>query len=239
MSTKTAIITPPHTEVAIFKGDSTLVQQCYDQLHQEIMSGAVLPGAKLKVQPLMARFNMGQGPVREALSRLTATGLVEASENKGFRVMRMSETDVRDTYAIFTYIENLALELAIKHGDAAWEGSVVAALHLLSLVEGDEANDPYEVWAKRNYDFHVALIAGCNSPTLLDMRRRLYMKFDRYCRMAFNATNKNLPANHEEHRKMAGAVLSRNVALTREINTYHINANREMIIAKLKECNLI
>lgn len=238
MKTK-AFVTPILSTDITFTAESTLVQQCYDKLQQEIMQNILKPGEKLKVQHLMKRFSIGQGPIREALSRLSAFGLAEATENKGFRVARTSEADITDTYNTFTHIENLALELAIKHGNHTWEGSVVAALHTLSLVEREESTEPYATWAERNYNFHVALISGCNSPLLLEIRYRLYMKFDRYCRMAFEVSNRNLPTNHTEHRELAEAVLKKDVALAHKINTHHINANRELIIEKLKSLKLI
>jgi len=238
MTTK-AISTPAPTAVAPFTTENTLVQQCYNLLQQEITHNALKPGTKLKVQHLMKRFGIGQGPIREALSRLSAFGLVEATENKGFRVARISEADVRDTYNTFTHIENLALELAMLHGDHTWEGSVVAALHTLSLVEREDSSEPYSTWAERNYNFHVALISGCNSPLLLEIRHRLYMKFDRYCRMTFEMSGRNLPTNHAEHKELAEAVLRRDIKRAKEINTYHVNGNQNVIVEKLKTLGLI
>ena len=229
----------------VFTSENTLVQQCYEQLQNDIIAGVLKPGEKLKVERLKERFNVGQSPVREALSRLSAFGLVEAKENKGFRVARVSEVDIRDTYAMFTSIENMALDLAIKHGDDAWESAMVAALHSLSLAEGKDSAIHYPTWAERNYNFHVALISGCGSPILLDIRRHLYMRFDRYCHMAYQIatenvfTTENLVANHEEHKKMVAAMLGRDSKKVQELMSYHINANLEAIIQKLRLNNLI
>src|ERR1700722_531916 len=167
-----------------FKSDQTFSQQCYEQLKQEIIDGTLLPGQKIKTSIIKERFAIGQSPIREALSRLVSLGLVHVQDNKGFRVASLSEQNVRDIYHTFARIENLALTLAIKHGDDAWEAAIVGALHQLELVEMRQAHTvDYDPWAQANYNFHVALIAGCNSPTLLDIRKDLYMKFDRYCRL--------------------------------------------------------
>jgi len=229
----------------VFTSENTLVQQCYEYLQHDIIAGVLRPGEKLKVERLKERFDVGQSPIREALSRLSAFGLVEATENKGFRVARVSEADIRDTYDMFTRIELMALDLAIEYGDDAWEASVVAALHSLALVEGKEAPIHYATWAERNYNFHVALISGCKSPVLLEIRRNIYMRFDRYCHMAYKITTEdvfttaNLLANHEEHKKIAAAMLKRDSKKVRELVSYHINANLESIIEKLRSEDLI
>ena len=222
-----------------FSSDSTLSQQCYEQLQNEIIEGILKPGQKLKVAPIKERFNIGQSPVREALSRLVSFGLVEAEDNKGFRVSTISESDIRDTYATFTRIENMALAIAVERGDAAWEATIVAELHKLSLLENKKRFDSYAQWVESNYNFHVALIAGCNSPILLDIRRHLYMKFDRYCRMAYHISKHALALNNHEHKKIAQAVIKRDKKTAHDLMTYHINGALEDVIKKLKENNLM
>jgi len=222
----------------IFRSESTLGQQCFEQLQLEIINGTLKPGQKLKVGPIKERFAVGQSPVREALSRLVAFGLVEVEENKGFRVCSISQEDIRDTYATFTAIENMALALAIEHGDDAWQANIVAELYKLSLIE-TKKNVDYTQWAERNYDFHVALIAGCGSPTLLEIRRNLYMKFDRYCRMAYQITKEDLVINHEEHKKLAQAVLAKDVRTAQKLMTHHINDAIEDVIKQFKQHDLI
>lgn len=222
-----------------FTTESTLAQQCYERLQNEIIEGVLKPGEKLKVGPIKERFSIGQSPVREALSRLAAFGLVAVEDNKGFRVSTISEADIRDTYNTFTNIENMALALAIENGDETWEASIVAELHKLSLIENKNNFDSYAMWAERNYNFHVALISGCGSPTLLEIRRNLYMKFDRYCRMAYQFTKNQLLINHKEHKKLAAAVLSRDIEEARILMTHHINGALEDVIKKLQNNQLI
>jgi len=223
----------------IFTSDSTLSQQCYEQLQNEIIEGILIPGQKLKVAPIKERFNIGQSPVREALSRLVSFGLVEIEDNKGFRVSTISESDIRDTYTIFTQIENIALSLAIKHGDAIWEANIVAELHKLSLLENKKGFDSYAQWAECNYNFHKALIAGCNSPTLLEIRRNLYMKFDRYCRMSYQISKHELSVNNHEHKKIAQAVLNRDKKTAQDLMAYHINGAIEDVIKNFKKNSFI
>jgi len=222
-----------------FTSEATLAQQCYEQIQNEIIEGVLRPGEKLKVGPLKERFSIGQSPVREALSRLVACGLVDVEDNKGFRVAQISESNIRDIYDIFIRIEIMALELAIKRGGTEWEAGIVAELYKLSLIENRKNAVLCNEWAEQNYNFHVALIAGCKSPVLLEIRRNLYMKFDRYCRMAYQLTKESLSVNHEEHAQLAQAVLTRDVKKMKSEITYHISGALEDVIKKFKQNKLM
>jgi len=215
-----------------------LVNQCYDEIQERIINGTFEPGKKLKVEELKQQLSSGASPIREALSRLVNSGLVEARDNKGFYVARMSEADIRDLYQTFLQIELLALTQAMKLGDDAWKTAIVAALYNLSLIENNAESISYTIWAERNYAFHVALISGCNSPTLLDIRANLYRRFDRYCRIAFNLSHTELERNHEEHRKLAEAVLNRDIEKTTILMTHHILGMLENVIVTLKNHKL-
>jgi len=217
--------------------DNSLALQCYEQLQQEIIQGVLLPGMKLKVIPITQRFGIGQSPVREALSKLSAFGLVEVEENKGFRVASVSEVDIRDTYKVFTAIEITALIWAMKLGDVHWEANIIAQFHKLSLVECSEKKVPHTLWVERNYDFHVALISGCQSETLLEMRRHLYMKFDRYCQMAYQLLDDSL-YNNECHQQLLDAVLQRDSKKAVKLMDHHINNSLETVIKQFKQSKI-
>lgn len=223
----------------VFTSESTLAQQCYEQLQNEIVEGILKPGEKLKVEPIKERFSIGQSPVREALSRLVACGLVQAEDNKGFYVAAISEADIRDTYDTYARIETTALAMAIERGDDAWQADIVSTLYSLGLIETKGEIPSYAVWAERNYNFHVALIAGCKSPTLLEIRRMVYMKFDRYCRMSFHVSKDSLSVNHQEHQKLAQAVLQRDIKEAHALMEYHIMGAIEDVVKKFKENHLI
>ena len=218
-----------------FVPENSLALQCYEQLRQEIVQGILLPGEKLKVMPIAKRFGIGQSPVREALSKLSAFGLVVVEENKGFRVALVSEFDIRDTYKVFTAVEITALQWAMKCGDVQWQANIVAQLHKLSIIENSKKIVPQSVWAAANYDFHLALIAGCNSPTLLEVRQQIYMKFDRYCQMSYQLSQQMNHNNYACHQELADAVLQRDVSRAKKLMIGHINNPLEFVIQQFQE----
>lgn len=217
----------------------TLVNYCYTKLREAIIQGEFAPGEKLQIAKLKARLNAGPTPIREALSRLTASGLITCEENKGFRVKSISEIEIRDIYSTFNQIENLALCQAIDLGDASWEGQIVASLYKLSLIEKSNLPTDYSQWAKQNYEFHCTLIAGCNSPTLLKIRENLYQLFDRYCHLSFLLNQSMLPVNYEEHERLAKAALERNKEQACRLTDKHLGSSLKQVIQKLKESKII
>lgn len=217
----------------------TLAQQCYQELENSIIDGIFQPGQKLKMIELKTQLDAGQSPIREALSRLVTTGLVEAEDNKGFRVAKVSEADIRDIYRTYLQVELLAIKQAIQLGDLEWESNIVRALYELSMVEMIDKPVDYEQWSEKNYNFHVALISGCNSPALMQIRADIYRRFDRYCHLSFNNSAQPLHANHEEHKELADAVLKRDFKRAERLIAHHIMGALEDVIKQLKNNNLL
>lgn len=219
--------------------EQSLTAQCYEYILQGIISNAFKPGEKLTVESIKKQFNSGQSPVREALSRLVPSGLVDSEDNRGFRVAQATEAEVRDIYETFTRIETMALRISIQRGDSAWEANIVAQLHQLSRIETSRDFVRAELWAKQNYNFHVALISGCQSPLLLSIREHLYMRFERYLNLSFQFIKDDLHHNHEDHKKLAEYALARYEQEAERLMVAHINGSREVVIEVLKKNNLI
>ena len=73
---------------------TTLGKHCYTEIEHKIIAGAYHAGEKLGMHRLQVDLQVGLSPIREALSRLVTTGLVEIIENKCFNVSRETLSDV-------------------------------------------------------------------------------------------------------------------------------------------------
>ncbi len=98
----------------------------------EALNGDLMPGDRLTAADLQDRFSLGLTPIREALTRLSAEGLVDAETHRGARVTDVSPDALADLMATRRAVERLCLIASIEKGDAAWEADIVAAMHLLS-----------------------------------------------------------------------------------------------------------
>ena len=119
-------------------------------------------------------FNLSA--VREALSKLTSEGLVQADPKRGFNVAPISVAELRDLTSVRIEIENLCLRRSMALGDVAWEASVLAAFHIMSntpQTEGDNTLQATSDWWTVHAAYHHSLCRACDSPWLMRMRAQL------------------------------------------------------------------
>lgn len=215
--------------------DQTLADYCYKRLKEVIIRGEFAPGEKLRIAKLKSFLNVGPTPIREALSRLASSGLIDTEANRGFFVKNISEAEVRDIYATFNKIELLALNQAIDLGDISWEANILGSLHKLSVVEKCPPPVDSERWLQLNYEFHCSLVSACNSPCLLKIREDIYQLFDRYCHLSMLTSEDSLTLNHDDHCEIAKAVINRDKSKACELTTLHLENSLNQVIGTLKK----
>jgi DNA-binding GntR family transcriptional regulator len=202
----------------------------YEALRSRIVLGDLAPLAKLKIAELADEFEVSPGAVREALSRLTTDGLVEARDQRGFRVAPISLSDLDDLTETRVEIEKLALGQAIDRGDAAWEAEIRAALAEMAA----HPQSPRDLQsAARHARFHAALVAGCGSPTLLRIRSDLYDHAERYRVFAIRRAPTPRPVE-DEHAAIAAAALARQRSQALKAAAAHIRLTTKMVRAALE-----
>lgn len=192
----------------------TKTTQLMEKLIQDITSGTFAPGDKLPMEALKQHYDVGGTPLREALSRLVSSGLVQFEEQCGFHVSSLSLAELQDLYEVRLNIENLALEWAMEKGDADWEAEIIVSLHRLTKYIDPKLNNNLNIteWDKLQNNFYFALVKGCQSPWLLKIRDMLHDQALRYRAICFSHSMKNiktLTAIVNDNKKLANAVLSR------------------------------
>ena len=153
-----------------------LTAQAYSKLRGEILGCRLWPGQKLTISSLCKEHGYSLGAVREALSRLTSEGLVEAEPNKGFRVVPITQAELEDLTRTRVLIECQCVTRSIACGDLKWESGIVSALFELSRIDLTRPDDPHRInphWADAHGRFHGALVGACDSPWLLRLREIL------------------------------------------------------------------
>lgn len=205
----------------------TLSTIAFERLRAEVMSGDLPPGTRLQVEQLGHRYGISLSPMREALSRLSETGLVVAELNRGYRVAPVSLEEYRDIIETRLLIETEALRRSIQYGDLEWEAAVVAAYHRLSRVHAaieSGGPDVLEEWTRFNREFHSAIIAACRSKWMLRFCLTLYDQTGRY----HHATRQNgtlpLEASAREHKALFRAVVNRDAASAVKILEAHVRS---------------
>ncbi len=215
----------------------TLASAAYGQLRQEILTGAQAPGGRLHIRQLCDRLGIGLSPMREALNRLSAEGLVRQYDQRGFRVAPLDLDDLADLTRMRCWLNEAALRAAIAEGDAAWEEALIVAHHrLMRAPQATDARDGRRSpeWESTHRDFHAALIVGCGSRRMLEQCEALFDAADRYRHVSRIAPAQPRD-DADEHTAILQAALSRDADLAVALLTQHMRRTEALVRAVLRE----
>lgn len=125
----------------------------YDRLLDEIRTGRLTPGARLREVELAARLGISRTPVREAIRRLEAEGLVVHEARSGASIRRLDHAEVMELYEMRSVLEGTAARMAAR-GASDVE---LAELKALNMEMAGAVNDP-ERTGRLNRQFHATLL---------------------------------------------------------------------------------
>ncbi|GHC32859.1 GntR family transcriptional regulator [Aidingimonas halophila] len=204
---------------------ATASSQVFEALKRDLIRGQFKAGEKLAISSLKSHYQVGLSPLREALNRLSAYGLLEQVNQRGFRVPAMRLEELDDIANLRSQLECMALTQAFQNGDAEWESLLVAAHHRLR--RADEKPEQIEEWEQAHLRFHRALLAACGSSWLLRFIEQLHDQFDRYRRMAppNPEVRRQLDAQHGE---LVEYALNRDISGGRALLDDHIRLSHDV-----------
>lgn len=209
----------------------TLAEATHARLRSDILTGALRPGERLKLEALRDRYDVSVNTLRETLSRLVSEGLVANQGQRGFMVVAASLADLRDITEMRKLLECRAVRLSVEHADLEWESRVVAAYHKLSRIEEVVEQDPGH-WGTRlelyNRQFHNALISACGSRWLMTFHGVMYDQSLRYRMLAFRVRDFPREQSRAEHRALLDAALARDAERLAAIVAAHITKGAEL-----------
>lgn len=158
--------TPSPDSPPVAAAPATRASAVYAQLRADISHGVLEPGSKLRVEAMCLRYGVGASPLREALNRLSAEGLVDRSDQRGFSVAPLKWDELPVLTHNRVQLESLVLRESIAARDGAWEDRLVLLVHRLGRTPrslSEKAYEPNPAWEALHRDFHRALLAGCPS----------------------------------------------------------------------------
>lgn len=141
-------------------------QRAYDWIRHRITSGAYGPGYRLVLTSLAADLDMSVVPVREAIRRLTAEGLVTFEHNVGARVSMVDASQYRYAMQVISVIESAATALSAPHLTTA---DLTRARELNLALRHGLGDLDSRLFGALNQEFHHTLYARCPNPRLLEV----------------------------------------------------------------------
>jgi len=143
-------------------------------LEDEIVGGAIEPGTVLRQEQLSERFDVSRTPIREALRRLAALGLVSFEPNRGVRVQGLSPQELREAFLVRAELEALATSVAtprMTEGDLAALDAAEQAFSQLTVELREQARlghvgdvSLFGEWMLANYAFHDVIYRVAEMP---------------------------------------------------------------------------
>ena len=207
-----------------FKSTS-LADQVFDKLENDIIQGIYSKGEILTELKLVEQLGVSRTPIREALRRLEQERLIEDT-GKGSRVLGITEEDLQDIMNIRERIEGLAAYYAAKNINA--EG-LRELTHIVDLQEFYFSKHDKEHLRQVDDEFHDMICALSGRSVIADTLIPLMRKTRRYRRVAIDDWERTTNTMRE-HKAMYEAIASGDADLAEKLATAHIvSAKRHLI----------
>jgi DNA-binding GntR family transcriptional regulator len=152
--------------------DTTKADDIALVIEEAIVSGELAPGSVLRQEHLSEQFRVSRTPVREALRRLAALGLVSFEPNRGVRVRTLSREELHEAFLIRAELEGLATALAAARITPEELDELEMCERTFSqLTQELRARDPGEDrrsimgdWVRANHAFHDVIYRVAGAP---------------------------------------------------------------------------
>jgi DNA-binding GntR family transcriptional regulator len=214
----------------------SITEQIYRQLKLELLQCRLKPGERLRTNELSARFGVSLSGIREALSRLSADGLVETDPQRGFRAAPLSRQDLLALTEAAIAIDSICIRQSLKQGNKSWEQRLIKARDkvLSSVVMSDAGGRLNMQFMADHHDFHQALIAACDNRWLLKMRDTCNLQAERYRQLCV-PRSPSLDQINAGYREITEAAIARDGDRASELMAVQFERNAQRFLDALED----
>jgi DNA-binding GntR family transcriptional regulator len=211
----------------------TLWQRVYEYLREEIVSERLQPGTELQEVPLSEELGVSRGPIREAIGRLAAEGLVTVRPRRGAIVRSLSKDEFLELYQVREALEMMAVRLAVPNLD----GNDFAGLdELIARMSAHAERDEVEEFFAANVAFHGRILAACGNTKLQELYAQLLGQMGPF-RLRSLTLRGNLQRSVSEHRAILSAARRGDAERAAHLMSEHIRVPQRRLEA-LTEADL-
>ncbi|OLP54362.1 AsnC family transcriptional regulator [Rhizobium rhizosphaerae] len=204
-------------ELTRTRGSGT--QSVYAALRNEILSMVLGPGSPLDEVRLSERFGMSRTPIREALVKLAADGLVTTLPNRNTIVAPIDFAELPTYFEALTLMYRVTTRAAASRGNAQVMEEILAQQR--AFAEAVTARDAYAM-IEANREFHVAIARLGGNPYYTTFFARLLDEGRRILRLYYQTFDDRLPRQYvEEHEQMIAAIAAGDVEEADRLATAH------------------
>ncbi|MGI5158988.1 GntR family transcriptional regulator [Microbispora sp. CA-102843] len=199
----------------------------YEDLRRRILTGAHQPGEWLREEGIATALNVSRTPVRDALRRLQADGLIELHPNRGARVAGFADADLDDIFSMRALLEGFAAHRAAERGG----GDPAVVTELSGLCDEMEelvrtgAPDAYDRITELNMRFHRTLHRAAGNALLPGLLSGV-IEISLVRHTFHHYTPEEMQRSFSQHRELVEAVITRDGTWAESVMTAHVLAAR-------------
>jgi DNA-binding GntR family transcriptional regulator len=200
------------------------------ELRRRILEGSLTGGARLPQQAIAEEFGVSRTPVREALQKLEATGLVALEPHRGALVRVPSPREIRETYAVRAELEGLGAALAATGISSTQLERLHAAVARFREALARGADDT--AWREANTLFHETVHEAAGNDTLRTMLEQLHGSISRNLAAApLRDRPRLMERNVAEHERVLTAIEAGDADEARRAMARHVRGAGELVAA--------
>lgn len=211
---------------SVHLGDRTI-----DAIRAAIVTGELAPGEPLRDRHLAEQLGVSRTPVREALHRLEAAGLVEARGRSGWAVSPFTEQDVRELFQLRKLLEPVGLDELEKDPD---EASIQRIAEFFSEYDHPVAPERYPAYFAHDDHFHQTIVDFSNNGRIRSFYAVMNAHINRGRFFLYGATAGRVEETLDEHREIVDAVVNRDFGRARSALLGHLRTGEELMIRQLR-----
>jgi DNA-binding GntR family transcriptional regulator len=225
--------------VAVFcvdgETDWALVDRLAATIQSRVLAGEIPTGMRLRQVALADEFGVSRTPVREALRKLQASGLVEVVPHRGAVVRVPAAREIREAYEVRADLEGLAAELAASRFEEAqirrlYEAEALFSRSVDTLIARRDrrrnaapTSSELANWMHANDEFHQAVHDAAGNERLRRTIAELHRSMPRnLTSIVLSESKRLLRENVHEHRAVLGAIERGDSAAARKLMVEHV-----------------
>jgi len=213
---------------AASNGHRPLSETAYESVRQAIFSGQFRPGDRLLEGELAASLGISRTPLREALQRLEAEGLVTAAPRRGLIVTELERDEIASLYAVREVLEGLAGRLAAQHASST---EIDAMRDVLDRQQRAPKRDAATI-AQLNKQFRDLVHLASRNRFLISAVETLEIPVATLPSPAF-ATSGHGAAAHRDHAELLKAIERRDADRAAELSAAHMHTMARLQVLML------
>ena len=208
----------------------TLAQRAYEHLRGEILANRLAPGTELSEVALSRELAISRGPIREALSRLAAEGLITMRPRRRAEVRSLTTQELIDAYQVREALEVMAVRLAIPR---ITEADLARLDDLIDQMAGHAGRRAIADFFAANVAFHETLCELSGNDKLRETHHRLEGEIGRFQDRTL-ALRGSLDGSLTEHRAILAAIRLRDADKAAQLTADHIRVPVQRLQAALE-----